>query len=48
MAAGCGSGATENKAVEFKKTDTAQFDQMKNMMMQNVKSSSYKGSNAKK
>jgi len=40
LAAGC-SGGSENKAVEFKKSDTAQFDQMKSMMMQNVKSRSY-------
>ena len=47
LAAGC-SGGSENKSVEFKKTDATQFDQMKSMMMQNVKSRNYTGPAAKK
>jgi hypothetical protein len=47
LAAGC-SGGSENKAIPFKKQDTAQFDQMKSMMMKNAKSHNYAGSATKK
>jgi hypothetical protein len=41
LVAGCGGDG--NESMEFKKTDTAQFDAMKDMMTKNVKSKNYKG-----
>ncbi|WP_165227968.1 hypothetical protein [Aquisphaera insulae] len=38
LAAGCGGEPTE---VEFKPTDTKQFDDMSKMMIKNVKSKNY-------
>ena len=44
--AGCGS---EPETVEFKATDTSQFDQMKNQMMDKMKTKSFqKKATAKK
>jgi hypothetical protein len=39
LAAGCGGGEPER--VEFKKTDTSQFEDMSKAMMKNVKSKQY-------
>jgi hypothetical protein len=39
LAAGCGGGEPEH--VQFKKTDTSQFEDMSKAMMKNVQSKQY-------